>query len=176
METFEELLAAARALLAGHEHINELWEANSQVNEALKQRPKEASAWLLKSQLLSSLEDDLAALAAAEMALGLAPEQPEARYVRAAVLADLERHEEALLDIQQAFELLAQGGDELLLEDLYYERGMMLDALGREEDAVAAFEDGLRRFPESELLRTGIEPLRRERLRTRFRVIDGGVG
>jgi hypothetical protein len=39
---------------------------------------------------------------------------------------------------------------------------------------MATFETGLKRCPESSLLKAGLEPLRRERMRRAFKVIPGG--
>ncbi|MCK5796871.1 MAG: hypothetical protein KAI47_06805 [Deltaproteobacteria bacterium] len=171
-ESFDELLDATRALLAEGEGSSDLWTANAHINDALLQRPKAGDAWILKSQVLSSLGDDFASLAAAAMAVQTLEDNSEALYVRATVLADLERHEEALADINSALNTI--GTDAWLLEDIYFERGMMLDALGRTEDAMASFEEGISHFPDSVLLKSAIEPLHRERRRHRFRVIDGG--
>ncbi|MCA9666697.1 MAG: hypothetical protein KC503_13955 [Myxococcales bacterium] len=172
-ESFESYIETARALLGSYETPSELWQANDAVNFALSIRPHDASAWLVKSQLMSCLEDDPSALAAAEMALRAAPDSAEVRYVRAAVLTDMERYEEALEALDAAFARCA-ADDSWLLEDLYYEKAAILDALGRDEEAVATFEAGLKRCPESALLSAGLEPLRRERVRRTFRVIDGG--
>jgi tetratricopeptide (TPR) repeat protein len=172
-EDFEDYLEMARALLGGYESVGDLWEANEYVNLALHMRPGDVNGWILKSQILSSLEDDPAALAAAEMAARAAPKCAETQYVRAAVLADMERCEEALKGIERAFRYLNRD-DEWLLEDLYYEKAAILDALDRTDEAVATFEAGLARCPDSALLRSGLEPLRRERMRKSFTVIDGG--
>jgi tetratricopeptide (TPR) repeat protein len=172
-EDFDEHLETARALLGSYESVSDLWEANDHTNAALRIRPADLGAWILKSQILSSLEDDPAALAAAEMAVRRAPRSSEALYVRAAVLADMERYPEALRSIERSFRHLTCD-DEWLVEDLYYEKAAILDALDRSEDALATFEAGLSRCPESSLLRAGLEPLRRERMRRNFKVIDGG--
>ncbi|MCC6746332.1 MAG: hypothetical protein IT371_01655 [Deltaproteobacteria bacterium] len=173
-EEFDDYVEMARALLGGHESAGDLWEANDYVNMALRLRPTDPAAWILKSQIMSSLEDDPAALAAAEMAVRRAPRSAEALYVRSAVLADMERYAEALQGLERAFRVVHRE-DEWLLEDLYYEKAAILDALDRADDAVAAFEAGLRRCPDSPLLKAGLEPLRRERMRRAFRVIDGGA-
>jgi tetratricopeptide (TPR) repeat protein len=172
-EDFDDYLEMARALLGGYESVSDLWEANEYVNLALHLRPNDVNAWILKSQILSSLEDDPAALAAAEMAVRRAPKSAETLYVRAAVLADMERCDDALKAIDRAFRYLT-ADDEWLLEDLYYEKAAILDALDRTDDAVATFEAGLKRCSNSTLLRAGLEPLRRERVRRSFKVIDGG--
>src|SRR5581483_3442283 len=72
-DEFDDCLEMARALLGGYEGAGDLWEANEHVNRALRARPNEPEAWILKSQILSSLDDDPAALAAAEMAVKSAP-------------------------------------------------------------------------------------------------------
>jgi len=172
-DEFDDSMEMARALLGGYEGAGDLWEANDYVNRALKLRPMEPEAWILKSQVLSSLDDDIAALAAAEMAVRRAPRTSEAHYVRAAVLADLERYHDALKACERAFRHVSPE-DDWLLEDLYYEKAAILDALDRADEAMACFETGLKRCPESSLLKAGLEPLRRERVRRTFTVLPGG--
>src|SRR6185503_12305414 len=167
-DEFDDCMEMARALLGGYEGAGDLWEANDHVNRALRCRPLEPEAWILKSQILSSLDDDLA-----EMAVKRLPRSSEAHYVRAAVLADLERYAEALKAVERAFRHMG-ADDDWLLEDLYYEKAAILDALDRAEEAMATFEAGLKRCPESSLLKAGLEPLRRERMRRAFKVIPGG--
>ena len=170
---FEELMEAASSLLATPESMSVVYEANDYVNNALLLRPLDESAWLLKSQVMSSLEDDPSALAAAEMALRRAPRDAEVHYTRGAVLADMERFPEALRAVQRAFRYLDLD-DSWLEEDLFFLKGALLDVMGREEEAVAVFEQGLGQHPDSEILKGGLEPLRRERMRRHLRIIDGG--
>lgn len=172
-DEFNDCLEMARTLLGCSEGAADLWEANVYMNRALRLRPSESEAWILKSQILSSLEDDVAALAAAEMAVRRSPRIAEAHYVRAAVLADMERYHDALKAIERAFHH-SHGDDDWLLEDLYYEKAAILDALHRTDEAEATFEAGLKHCPESMLLKAGIEPLRRERVRRSFRILNGG--
>jgi tetratricopeptide (TPR) repeat protein len=172
-DEFDDCMEMARALLGSWESAGDLWEANEYVNRALQARPAEPEAWILKSQILSSLDDDHAALAAAEMAVKRSPRAAEAHYVRAAVMADLERYPEALKAVERAFRHMGKD-DDWLLEDLYYEKAAILDALDRADEAVTTFELGLKRCPESTLLKAGLEPLRRERMRRAFKVIPGG--
>lgn len=172
-DEFDDCIEMARTLLGGSESAADLWEANDYINRALRLRPSDPEAWILKSQILSSLEDDPAALAASEMAVRRAPRTAEAHYVHAAVLADMARYHDALKAIERAFRH-SHGDDDWLLEDLYYEKAAILDSLNRADEAVATFEAGLRRCPDSALLRSGLEPLRRERVRRSFRVLDGG--
>jgi tetratricopeptide (TPR) repeat protein len=170
---FEDALETARALLGGNDDVADLWEANDLVNHAISLRPGDAEAWMVKCQILSALEDDTAALAAIEMAARRAPKRAEVHYWRAAVLSDLERYGDALRAVDRAFRSLCPA-DDWLLEDLYYEKASALDALGRSAEALALFEKGLERCPTSSLLRSGVEPLRRERARALFTVLDGG--
>src|SRR5215813_8456977 len=172
-DEFDDCMEMARALLGGYEGAGDLWEANDHVNRALRCRPLEPEAWILKSQILSSLDDDLAALAASEMAVKRLPRSAEAHYVRAAVLADMERYPDALKAVERAFRHSGPD-DDWLLEDLYYEKASILDALDRADEAMATFEAGLRRCPDSQLLKAGMEPLRKERVRRSFRLIPGG--
>ncbi len=164
----------ARALLGGYEGAGDLWEANEHINRALRLKPNEPEAWILKSQILSSLDDDAAALAAAEMAVRRAPRSAEAQYVRAAVLADMERYPDALKSLERAFRFLGED-DEWLLEDLYYEKGAVLDAIGRQDEALATYEAGLKRCPDSQILKAGMEPIRRARMRRTLKVLRGGL-
>jgi tetratricopeptide (TPR) repeat protein len=172
-DEFDDCMEMARTLLGGYEGAGDLWEANEYVNRALRLRPTEPDAWILKSHILSSLDDDPAALAASEMAVRRAPRAAEAHYVRAAVLADMERYHDGLKAVERAFRHSGPD-DDWLLEDLYYEKAAILDALDRADEAMATFETGLKRCPESSLLKAGLEPLRRERMRRAFKVIPGG--
>jgi tetratricopeptide (TPR) repeat protein len=171
---YDEYMETAKALLGSYDNVTDLWEANDCVNAALRIRPQAPSTWLLKSQILSAVEDDYAALAAAEMATRIAPESAEAHFVRATVLADLERYDEALQSIRQAFSSLTRSDSDTLMEDLYFEKAAVLEALDRVADAEATFESGLCRCPESVLLKSGLEPLRRQRVASSLKVIQGG--
>ena len=172
-DEYEDCLEMARSLLGGGESPSELWEANERINRALKMRPEEAEAWVIKAQVLSSLEDEVAGLAAANEALRIAPKSAEAQYMRGALLYDMELYDDALPALDKALQLVLLS-DDWLLEEIYYEKAAVLDALDRSDEAVAIFEEGLGRCPDSELLRSGLAPLRRERVRRTFRVIPGG--
>ncbi|MCA9675465.1 MAG: hypothetical protein H6709_22270 [Kofleriaceae bacterium] len=172
-DDFEAYLDLARELLAKGDDATDLAEASLACNRAIGLRPDDPDAWLLKCQLLSAQGDDAAALAAAEMAVRRAPRRAEAHYWRAAVLGDLGCFEEGLAAIDRAFRALA-GEDGWLLEDLYYEKATMLDAMGRREAAIATYEAGLERCPGSAILRAGLEPL--ERPRPSLKVLRGGIG
>jgi tetratricopeptide (TPR) repeat protein len=160
----ERLLDQTRELLgAGDDTL--LAEANATVNQALQLNPDCIEAWLLKCQVASAAGDDLAALAAVEMALQRSPHRAEALYWRGAVLGDLGRHREALRAIEAALRVLGSP-DHWLLEDLFYEKVMILDSLGLHDAAVAACEAGLDRCPGSPLLRAALAPAERARVKS----------
>lgn len=170
---FDRLLERARELLgAGDDGL--LGEATTQVNQALTLRPDSVDGWLIKCQVTSATGDDIAALAAAEMALARAPNRAECLYWRGAVLGDLGRHREALRAIELAVRALV-ADDHWLLEDLFYEKVTILDALGLHDAAVATCELGLQKCPGSALLRAALAPAERARVRSSLKVLRGGA-
>ncbi|MBX3160494.1 MAG: hypothetical protein KF773_31300 [Deltaproteobacteria bacterium] len=169
---FDRLLDRARELLGvGDDAL--LAEANTAVNQALTLRPDSVDGWLLKCQVASATADDISALAAAEMAHHRAPARAETLYWRGAVLGDLGRHRESLRSIEAAFRVLTDD-DHWMLEDLYYEKTMVLEALGLHEAAVATCESGLAMCPGSALLRAALVPAERARVRSSLKVLRGG--
>ena len=164
---FDRLLDQARELLGAGDDT-QLVEANLSVNQALVLRPDSVDGWLLKCQVASATGDDLAAFAAAEMAFARAPARAECLYWRGAVLGDLGRHREALRAII--------ADDHWLLEDLYYEKVMILESLGLPDAAVATCEAGLHQCPGSALLRAALVPAERARVRSSLKVLRGGAG
>lgn len=171
---FDDCLERARQLLGAADDHAALDEANAAVNQALTMKPASACAWLVKCQVLSARGDDVAALAAAEMALRRAPHRAEAHYWRGAILGDLGRHREALRSLERAFkDHVAE--DAWLLEDLYYEKAVVLEALGHRDAAAATYEQGLARCPSSAILRQGLAPLKREQVKSSLRVLRGGL-
>ena len=168
----DRLLDQARDLLgAGDDAL--LADANTAVNRALSLQPDSIDGWLVKCQVASAAGDDLAALAAAEMALARAPDRAESLYWRGAVLGDLGRHREALQAIEAALGTISTE-DLWMLEDLYYEKVMILEALGLHDAAVSTCEAGLARCPGSALLRAAIVPVERARVRSSLKVLRGG--
>ena len=169
---FDRLLDRARELL-GAADDSLLAEANTAVNHALTVRPDSVDGWLVKCQVASATGDDIAALAAAEMARARAPHRAETLYWRGAVLGDLGRHREALRAIEAALRAIT-ADDHWMLEDLYYEKAMILEALGLHEAAVSTCEIGLASCPGSALLRAAIVPAERARVRSSLKVLRGG--
>ena len=137
---FDRLLDRARELLGSADDAL-LGEAHTAVNQALTLCPNSVDGWLVKCQVASATGDDIAALAAAEMAQHRAPERAECLYWRGAVLGDLGRHREALRAIEGAFRA-ATPDDHWMLEDLYYEKAVILEVLGLHDAAVATCEPG----------------------------------
>ena len=171
---FERLLDLARELLGAGDDA-QLGEANQRINQALSLRPDSVDGWLVKCQVASATGDDIAALAAAEMAARRAPNRAETLYWRGAVLGDLGRHREALRAIEAAF-CTVTDDDQWMLEDLYYEKAVILEALGLHGAAVATCESGLRLCPGSALLRAALVPAERARVRSSLTVLRGGQG
>lgn len=170
---YDRLLERVRELL-GAADDGLLAEANQTVNQALVLRPDSVEGWLLKCQVESATGDDLAALAAAEMAVARSPGRAECLYWRGAVLGDLARYPESLRAIETAFGL-ATDDDHWLLEDLYFEKMNILEALEMPDAAVAACEAGLRVCPGSALLRAALAPAERARVRSSLKVLRGGA-
>jgi tetratricopeptide (TPR) repeat protein len=169
---FDRLLDRARELL-GAADDGMLGEAHTAVNQALTLCPQSVDGWLVKCQVASATGDDISALAAVEMAQHRAPERAECLYWRAAILGDLGRHREALRSIEAAFRAVT-ADDQWMLEDLYYEKAMILEALGLHDAAIAACESGLRSCPGSPLLRAALVPAERARVRSSLKVLRGG--
>ncbi|MEZ4400479.1 MAG: hypothetical protein R3B06_10700 [Kofleriaceae bacterium] len=152
-------LEVARGLLGEGDDQRTLTRANQAVDQALALALDHAPAWLVKCQILSAKGDDLAALAAAEAALRHAPGSAEAHYWRGALLGDLGHVTEGLVAIECALEVIG-AAESWLLEDLYFEKASLFQALGRTDEARAALVAGLARCPSSTLLRSGLEPTR----------------
>jgi tetratricopeptide (TPR) repeat protein len=171
---FDRLLDRARGLLGGADDAL-LGEAHTAVNQALTLCPNSVDGWLVKCQVASATGDDIAALAAAEMALRRAPERAECLYWCGAVLGDLGRHREALRAIEGALRV-ATHDDRWMIEDLYYEKAVILEALGLHAAAVATCELGLHSCPGSPLLRAALVPAERARIRSSLTVLRGGQG
>jgi tetratricopeptide (TPR) repeat protein len=169
---FDRLLDLARELLGGGDD-SLLHEANVAVNQALTLRPDSVEGWLVKCQVASATGDDIAALAAAEMAHTRAPNRVETHYWRGAILGDLGRHRESLRAIEAAFRSVTDD-DQWMLEDLFYEKAMILETLGLHDAAVATCEAGLSACPGSALLRAALVPAERARVRSSLKVLRGG--
>lgn len=167
------MLDLAREFLGAGDDA-QLADANLAVNQALTLRPDSVEGWLVKCQVASAEGDDIAALAAAEMAFSRAPDRAETLYWRGAVLGDLGRHRESLRSIEAAFRAIT-ADDHWMLEDLFYEKAVILESLGLHEAAVAACEQGLARCPGSALLRAVLAPAERARVRSSLKVLRGGA-
>lgn len=173
-EPVTQWMEVARGLLGEGDDPRTLARANEACNQAIGLRLDCPEAWLLKCQVLSALGDDVAALAAADMALKLAPRVAEAHYWRAAVLGDLGHVRDGLGAIDRAF-LHVGEHDAWLLEDLYYEKATMLEAVGEREAARATYEAGLERCPSSVLLRSALEPMVSPRPGATLKLLRGGL-
>jgi hypothetical protein len=104
LERVCELLGAPAHVQGNDDAL--LTETNLLVNQALQLCPTSVDGWLLKCQVASASHDDVAALAAIEMALRHAPHRPDALYWRGAILGDLGRPRDALRSIEAALTVL----------------------------------------------------------------------
>ena len=87
---------------------------------------------------------------------------------------DRAHHREALAAIEHGLHTITP--DELwLLEDLFLEKAIVLDALGLYDAAVATCEAGLEKCPGSKLLRAALGPAERARVRASLKVLRGGT-
>jgi Tfp pilus assembly protein PilF len=93
------------------------------------------------SRLLSQYAQAGGQLGAAEEAVRLAPEDPEAHYARAVLSADAGLRPEALASLERA--VAARPRDYVL----WLELGNALDRAGMRERALAAFDQAIRRAP-----------------------------
>jgi hypothetical protein len=172
-ESVAQWLEVARGLLGEGDDARALTRANRAINQALTLAPDHAVAWLVKCQISAARGADVAALAAAETALRHAPTSAEAHYWRGALLGDLGHGQAGVLAIDEAF-ACAGPDDEWLLEDLFFEKATMLEALGDDAGAHSTFQAGLGRCPASTLLRAGLEPLRPRRAPS-LKLLRGGL-
>jgi tetratricopeptide (TPR) repeat protein len=148
----ESLLERARELLSEE---GALASANALVNQALALRPDSVTAWVVKCQIASAQGDDFSALAAVEMAVRRAPHRAEALYWRGAVLGDLGRNREALRALDRALTSVTVD-DSWLLEDLFYEKACVLEAMELRAEARTTLQEGVVRCPSSSLLRLAL--------------------
>lgn len=168
----ESLLERARELLT---EDGALAAANAIVNQALTLRPDSATAWIVKCQIASAQGDDFSALAAIEMAVSRTPHRAEALYWRGAVLGDLGRNREAVRALDRAFAAVTTD-DGWLLDDLYYEKACVLDAMDLHDQARRTLEEGLERCPSSSLLALALDEGRASRSRSLLAEIPGDSG
>ena len=148
-----------------------LGEALTAVRKALKEKPKYVQAHLLRGMILFQMDAIEDALAAFDKTLRLKKDYTDARNWKAFALVQLERYEEAMQEYERALEERTypnpekihcnigmlhrlQGNSDAALESLqravnlnqsyargYYELGITYDQLGRDKDALKAYQD-----------------------------------
>ena len=167
-------LNSVRFILGKSMGPQDLIRANKLVNKIIEREPTLVDAWILKCQVLSAMEDDVAALAAIEMAVKRALFSAEPHYWRAAVLTDLGRNKAALKSINRAFRSFIEE-DHWLLEDMYLEKISILVKLGENEKALTVAALAARRCPGSPALSEKAKALQKNAVRARLKVLNGGL-
>lgn len=114
-----------------------------------------AAAWEALSNARRAQGKSQEALAAAEEALKLDWQDPNAQHAKAAALVALNRPQEALAIFE---ELLGRGID---LPILHMNRAAALEALGRAGDARAAYDEAARRWPDLKNLQQRVADARK---------------
>ena len=139
-------------------------DACSMCERALRSDPRSVEAWVLKAQSLLHFGDAAAALGAARMAVLYGPEQPECHYVQSLALMELGYDMDALRAVTRGFHCANQRTSDSLMAALYYQRAVLLGALGRNQESWQTAEEGLARYPNSRLLRAALQSRRRAKL------------
>lgn len=119
--------------------------AMEQINQALQLEPGHERATLLAMHVLGNAGDPQQCLKYGDKAVQIAPERPQTWAWRGRCLVDLERHEEAVADMERA---AAIGLDE---EFLYSNLSLAHLRLGQWEEARAAAQRAVEIDPMSEL-------------------------
>lgn len=169
---FSDLIDETKTLIGTFEDPANILKANDSINRALKISPKNPDAWALKSQIHSALEDDFSAYAAIQEALYHSPNRSDLLYIKAAILGDLDFFNEAEDIINLAFSRTSK--EDLIREDLFYEKALLLGAQGKNDESSQTIKQGLDEFPDSELLKSQIRSNIENSDRPRFRLIKGG--
>jgi tetratricopeptide (TPR) repeat protein len=142
----QEFLSRARTM---HEFCHRIDQALADYSTAIQLAPTWAAPYQQRSYLFR-IEGDLDhSLADIKTAVEQAPKWLQARSDLADRLADQERFQEALNEIQKIFDLGGEG------DDLRWQKAQVLLRLGRDSEALAVLDEWIAREPRREL------PLRR---------------
>lgn len=117
-------------------------EAIADLDHAIRLQPEGVIAHVGKAQALERRQRWNDALACLDRAIRIAPTVPEAYRVRAAIRRELKEPELAVQDYELAIRL---GSDGAGAADDYFELGSALSELGRNEAALQAFDEVIRR-------------------------------
>lgn len=118
------------------DYLGRIKEGEEVCNHLLK-RPLDlydaADAYFVKAKAALGAGDLRAALSMADKALGLSPARTEFTSLRGGILFEQGNYRKALLEFEK---VLKQAPDDA---DIHYRRGLVLEKLGRESGAAAAF-------------------------------------
>jgi tetratricopeptide (TPR) repeat protein len=119
-------------------------EAEEFFRKALEEHPKEPHGWVGRGIAAQRRGDPRKALEYLDYALTLAPDDPDASYHRARVLAVLDRHEQALSWYERSIRRKPTAA-------AHYCKGRSLEALERDPEALDCYEKALTLTDEQEV-------------------------
>lgn len=150
MAKIEEVAELAPNSAIPHFHLARLAVADgdseralSEIKKSTELEPQCGDCWLLEAEIERSLDRSSEALESAQRAVDLLPESDDAVGVRGMLLYEAQQYGEALECLEKAIELGSTDANVFLFCANCYVAGR------RFEDAVAAYEDFLGRFPEA---------------------------
>ncbi len=123
-------------------HPAELAKALAACDQILTAKPKEAAIWAIRGNLLMQAKNYTEALASYDRALALATPTAEIHTRRCQVLSALNQQEQALLACDAAL-TLDQNWGILTPAIAWFAKGTALKRLGRNEEALAAYQRAL---------------------------------
>lgn len=119
-------------------------DASRWIDALISFAPQHAGALTARAQLLIKSDHSQEALACARQALNIAPDSANGHNVLGQVLQVLGQHDEAAAAFERAATLPGTVAEEALVA-----RALLLMEAGNKEEAIAAFETTLERFPGS---------------------------
>jgi tetratricopeptide (TPR) repeat protein len=108
-----------------------------QIDRALKIKPDEGDAWLIRGFVIGNLGRYEEAVASFDQALKIKPEEVGAWINRSVALGNLGRHEESLAGLNRALAIKSDNAA------AWFNHGIALESLGRHEEALASFDHAL---------------------------------
>jgi tetratricopeptide (TPR) repeat protein len=136
-----ELVDAHLTLGSAYADLDRYDDALAEANFALERLPQSAIAWELRGIVLLLQERPEQALTDLDRAIEMGPQIASMHHGRAAALLALERYDEALAAANTALQLESNA------PDIYITRGWVFVAKGDMSNAIADFEEAVRKLP-----------------------------